>query len=638
MARRAKRDQRLAEYAALAVRAERAAAGAAIATAGAIGSAAVQPVIEAAAPIGRAVGEAAVAPLLEAVVALKSGERETQAPEGPPFDESLLPPPARFVGRVDDRPWLVERLKAGGTTGITALGGIGGIGKTALAAVAIREARDAGRFHDGIAVILCQDKSDPVEVLRLALTRFDPFRREPKATDAAGLTDAARQLLAGKDALIVFDNVEPALSDRLAELVNPLSAGDATLLLTARQRLPSSVVPRDASRELDLLSDAEALDLFAQAYLTPSPVPPPLESTLVRPSLQSRLRSGRSLRFDGSLSPTGRGESGLDAAMLSATDRAAAARIVKALANHTLAVKLAGAYAGDCGRPLDTLAGEMEARPLDVPGDKGERAVAIIFRQSTDQLPEHAQRLFAALAALPTLEFGRNAALHVANTLGLTAPDSPNPVDVLVRRVLLDAETNGRMPPQSDRERLRLHPLLGAFAAEQLKEWPDDERSAAYLAVATHYAEYANETADAALSPDELNITRALEWADDNRQDALVVALCTGMQYYWRTRGRVPLSLAYLPSAVATATRNLGEKPAPEADADAWQGWQRRVHALFWLKLNLGFAYQVAGRLRLAEEQYGECQRLARASGNRRDEGAAISVLGQIALARGQAG
>src|SRR5579859_3284887 len=217
MERRAKRDQRIIEYGALAQHAAQAAAGAAIATAGAIGGAAVlpvieragevgqevgvravQPLIESATPIARAVGEAAVAPLLEAVVALKSGESESQAPQGPPFDEALLPAPEHFIGRVDDRPWLVERLKAGGTTSITALGGIGGIGKTALAAVAIREARDAGHFRDGIGVILCQDKTDPsqdktdpsqdrtdpIVVLRLALTRFDPYRRKPEATDA----------------------------------------------------------------------------------------------------------------------------------------------------------------------------------------------------------------------------------------------------------------------------------------------------------------------------------------------------------------------------------------------------------------------------------------------------------------------
>ncbi|HLZ20515.1 MAG TPA: hypothetical protein VKQ30_00110, partial [Ktedonobacterales bacterium] len=112
MERRAKRDQRIIEYDALAQHAAQAAEGAAIATAGAIGGAAVlpvieragevgqavgeaavQPLIEAATPIARAVGEAAVAPLLEAVVALKSGESESQAPQGPPFDEALLSAP-----------------------------------------------------------------------------------------------------------------------------------------------------------------------------------------------------------------------------------------------------------------------------------------------------------------------------------------------------------------------------------------------------------------------------------------------------------------------------------------------------------------------------------------------------------------
>ncbi len=71
---------------------------------------------------------------------------------GPPFQESDLPMPERFVGRVEDLRWVEDRLRAGGATGITAVRGMGGIGKTALAAVAVRELRWEGRFADGVAV------------------------------------------------------------------------------------------------------------------------------------------------------------------------------------------------------------------------------------------------------------------------------------------------------------------------------------------------------------------------------------------------------------------------------------------------------------------------------------------------------
>ncbi|HEX9414363.1 MAG TPA: TIR domain-containing protein, partial [Ktedonobacterales bacterium] len=44
---------------------------------------------------------------------------------GPPFEEAALQPPEHFIGRAADLQWLVERLRAGGATGITAVNGMG---------------------------------------------------------------------------------------------------------------------------------------------------------------------------------------------------------------------------------------------------------------------------------------------------------------------------------------------------------------------------------------------------------------------------------------------------------------------------------------------------------------------------------
>ncbi len=108
------------------------------------------------------------------------------------------------------------------------------------------------------------------------------------------------------------------------------------------------------------------------------------------------------------------------------------------------------------------------------------------------------------------------------------------------------------------------------------------------------------------------------------------------MQYYWRTRSRVPVSLTYLPWGVAAAEKEAGDAPVADRESEAWEAWQVRAHRLFWLRLNLGFAYQVAGRLRIAEEHYAMCLELARRAGSLRNEGAALSVQGQIALKRGR--
>lgn len=100
---------------------------------------------------------------------------------------------------------------------------MGGIGKSALAAVAICRLREEGAFPDGIAVVLCENQRDPVEVLRQTLSRFAPGRRAPDADDLPSLTAAA-------------------------------------------QTLPAAAVPVEGARRLDLLDADDALLLFAQSY------------------------------------------------------------------------------------------------------------------------------------------------------------------------------------------------------------------------------------------------------------------------------------------------------------------------------------------------------------------------------------
>ena len=180
------------------------------------------------------------------------GEAPPPAPLGPPDDRGLLPAAPRFIRREADLAWVMARLRARAISGITALGGLGGIGKTALAAEAVRRLREEeGAFPDGIAVVLCHGLSDPGEVLRRVLARFDPRRAppreraadEPGAVYLAALGDAATALLTGKDALVVLDNVEPDLTG-VASVVAPLRAAGVAVLLTARQALPAGAVDR----------------------------------------------------------------------------------------------------------------------------------------------------------------------------------------------------------------------------------------------------------------------------------------------------------------------------------------------------------------------------------------------------------
>jgi tetratricopeptide (TPR) repeat protein len=351
---------------------------------------------------------------------------------------------------------------------------------------------------------------DAPDVLKRVLTRFDPLRRQPTANDLAGLAETAHRLLDGKSDLVVLDNVEPALA--VAGVVAPLHATGATLLLTARQVLPRAAVPAEASRVLDLLSPDEALDLFAVSL-------------------------GRA-----------------SAAQLSGGERTAAERIVMALDRHTLAIKLAGAYAADVHRDLGALARELEdpERAMALPQDETPQAVQQVFASSLDALPPETRRLFVGLATFATEEFGRGAALAVGAPLGLMQPEAG--LTLLVLRALLDASTDVGMPEGSDRERLRLHPLLRAYAVTELATWPAAERHAVSQAIAAHYGAYVGQASERALAPDEQNIAGALEWAQAQEgQEALVVALCLGMRSFWAYRGRVAAVERYIPWGIASA-------------------------------------------------------------------------------------
>ena len=123
----------------------------------------------------------------EALAAVK-GAASLPESMGAPFDILAAPDDEHFIGRAQDIEWVLGHLGVGE---VVALTGQPGIGKTALAGVVIRLVQHEGRFPDGIAVTACNTLTDPVEALRNALTRCDPYRRSPQATDLPGMRDAA---------------------------------------------------------------------------------------------------------------------------------------------------------------------------------------------------------------------------------------------------------------------------------------------------------------------------------------------------------------------------------------------------------------------------------------------------------------
>ncbi|HEY7122981.1 MAG TPA: tetratricopeptide repeat protein [Ktedonobacterales bacterium] len=504
------------------------------------------------------------------------------AAQGPPFQEALLPEPPHFVGRGAELDWLLQRLRSGGAVAISALRGMGGIGKTALAAVALRQARREGHFKDGIVVILCQGRSDALSILGEVLTSFHPLRQPPETSLLARLAELAHQLLDGKDVLIVLDNIEPQLA--LEQLVGPLRTANATILLTARQMLPTSGVPAEGGLELQLLAPHEALDLLAQ-------------------SLGRRTIQGFT---------TKEGE--------------AAKQIVATLGEHTLAVKLAGAYAAEQQRDLTVFAQELRdpQRALDLPEGETPQAVARILNQSIDALPNPARWLFIALAAFPTGEFGRQAALALANQVQLAYPEEQ--LNLLVRRALLDSSINAAMPAGSDRERLRLHALLRAFASIQFARWDQRAQDLARLSLARYYATATGAASANALGWDETNITGLLDWAQTQGELEVVAHLCQSFKNYWRDRWHITDAYTYLPWGLV-ATKALSHQHPGDP---LWQ----QLDAT--LALTYGQILWRTGEVAEAERLFQEILLLRRTWQDQRGEGEVLVALGDILWREGQ--
>jgi tetratricopeptide (TPR) repeat protein/transcriptional regulator with XRE-family HTH domain len=526
---------------------------------------------------------------------------------GPPYD--LLVPPHALIGRENDLEWLLARLRPqhGATVpaespasdqtrsikpagAVVALTGMGGIGKTALAAEAIRRVHEQGLFPDGIAVVHREHytghPTDATEILARIIARFNYQRQVREAIDPAAASAAARSLLEGRHTLIVLDDLDPRTS--LLDLADPLRAAGATVLITARHKLPTTVVPPDMQRSLHLLDEDDALNLFVQSYGYTS--------------------------FDNLPDPK--------------KQTAAAKKIVAVLGRYPLAICIAGAYARALERDLTNLAVELAKDPLNlklpadgvsklefdlrtVATDSKSHTIKDALQGSLDHLPEDTQRLFGSMTIFPSHEVSRAVLCEVARALGLSEPDTS--VELLVRRFLLDAftldvDTPAELASYGDRERLKIHPLLHSFAAKwAVEHGMDGALETAKWSVARYYRRYLHrlglplreekfpqrarawavstglvqvhsftlahpvETQWCEIAyrdelhrqlhewieRDEENIVGALLWAHEARQheprpdairelDAIVFHLCLGLHSYWLARSSSMQALEYL--------------------------------------------------------------------------------------------
>lgn len=193
-----------------------------------------------------------------------------------PFPAQLPPDIGDFTGRAEEVSQLSEMLtrpgKAGGpgAVRIAVVAGAAGLGKTTLAVHTAHQVRDL--FSDGqLYVDLSGASADPVasgEVLARFLRDLGVDGDKVPAGDGERAA-MYRTRLTGRRMLIVLDNARDAAQ------VRPLLPGSEScaVLITSRNRMPDLAGPQFF--DLNVLSDDEALELFARVVADGRPAAEP---------------------------------------------------------------------------------------------------------------------------------------------------------------------------------------------------------------------------------------------------------------------------------------------------------------------------------------------------------------------------
>ncbi|HEX2350044.1 MAG TPA: tetratricopeptide repeat protein, partial [Ktedonobacterales bacterium] len=195
---------------------------------------------------------------------------------------------------------------------------------------------------------------------------------------------------------------------------------------------------------------------------------------------------------------------------------------------------------------------------------------------------------------------------------------------------LLDTTLLNELPAEYDRERLRLHTLLRAFAKSEFAKLPPEVQQNTLQAICAYYADYvpnASKTSKAALDADRANINAAIEWAHAQGKRNLVVQLCVPMADYWGKRWFTRDSLKLLPLGVEAAAAIELQDTTPH---------NRRITAD--LRLALARALRRTDKLDEAEKLFTADLAYRQAEGDREGEARVLLRLGEVSRIRGQLG
>ena len=433
-------------------------------------------------------------------------------------------PLPEFVGRKEDIQRLKDTLKPGARTTIAGVVGMGGVGKTELAKLVADQI--AGCYKDGVLWADCGQQ----ELTTIADLWAAKYGRQLVGEDLPTKAAAWRGLVSNKEALLVFDNLQP--SQEVEPLFPPAQSRN-TILITTRHAHHPALRGIDLLLQLDQFSPVEAMGLAEHVL----------------------------------------GQEGAHA------QQAEAHALFELVGYLPLAISIALHTARDQSWTLAELNQELRQAGVMVvlKEPDRERSVRLTFQTAWNNLPSNLRWAFQALAVFNQgPSFNSHA---MAAVLEDTEPQARALLNRLVGRSLLTRVGDNRWS---------LHPLLREFAQECLEKGGREEEPRA------RHAEYfldlvrdlGNQLQDeedtivwARLDQDISDVRAAMRWAigklqagqPDQSWPKRIQDAALAMGEYWKRRGYPDDWLEWSESGIE-AWKSLAPQEADHADlVELWK-------------------------------------------------------------------